>query len=65
MRSDLAAKAETLVALIRKYDGWLEGDEVIRFPSGYKRERFEAELEAGKASSHVDVWEAATIKLED
>ena len=62
--ADIANRANELVALIRKYGGWIEQGEIIRFPSVSKREQFEAAIEAGKASSNVDVWEAAIASID-
>lgn len=51
MRSDLVAKADYLVAMIRKHGGWLDGDgETVRFASVAAREAFDAELEEDKYS---------------
>lgn len=63
-KQELTAMADALVSLIRKHGGWIEQGEIIRFPSVSKREQFEAALEAGKASSNVDVWEAAIASID-
>lgn len=51
-KQDLAAKADALVSLIRKYGGWVEGD-MVHFPSVHLRERFEAAMTAQRITGDV------------
>lgn len=36
-------KGQKLAKVIKKYDGWIENGEVIRFPSVWHKEQFEKE----------------------